>query len=69
MPGERSGSRVRRIDGFAEFAEAFCAGFIACREGLTDDDGEAYMRGLMAAYEQSGRQRARHVIEAMGSRS
>lgn len=55
---------VRSLPGFAEFAEAFCAGFIACREGLTDDDGEEYIRGLMAAYESSGGQRARVTVEA-----
>lgn len=57
---------MRKVDGFAEFAEAFCAGFIACREGLAGDDGEAFMRGLMAAYESSGLRKARRAIEAMG---
>lgn len=42
---------VRSIPGFAEFAEAFCRGFNAHKGGITDDDGEAFMRHLMVEYE------------------
>lgn len=53
------GQAVRALPGFSDFAEAFCAGFNARRDGLTDTDGEEFMRGLMTAYERSGSQRVR----------
>ena len=45
-----SRSRVRDKS-FPTFASAWCAGFIAHREGLTDEDREAFTAKLMADYD------------------
>lgn len=40
-PEQRGATGVAPPIDFAEFAEAFCDGYIARRDGLDDDDGEA----------------------------
>lgn len=48
---EHLSQRVPRDKSFATFASAWCAGFIAHREGLDDSDREAFTAKLMADYE------------------
>lgn len=35
---------------FADFASAFCAGYIACKDGLKDSEGENFLRAVMEAW-------------------
>lgn len=52
----------RRPD-FADYAEPFCSGWIARRENpdVKDDDGQAFSRLLMEAFNNSGSQRAKRM--------
>lgn len=50
---------------FADWLEPWCAGFIACRDGLTDDDGEAFLTAAWERYQQSGSQRAYRINDGL----
>lgn len=65
IPENHKASSTRNLPGFADFVEAFCKGFNACRDGLSDSDGEEFMRGLMVAYENTGSRRAQRYIQQM----
>jgi hypothetical protein len=68
-PGrERAGTDARASQSseqprkdFADWLEPWCAGFIACRDGLTDADGEAFLQAAWNGYQRSGSQRAYRV--------
>lgn len=49
---------------FADFAEPFCAGYIAHRDGLSEDP-EEFSAALIEAWRNSGSERARRVIQAV----
>lgn len=48
---------------FPDYLAAFCAGYIACREGLGEDDGEAFLRHAHQAFQRGGSQRAHRVAD------
>lgn len=54
----------RRPD-FADFAEAFCSGWNALKQHGPVNNGEEFARILMDAYESSGSQRAKRLVEQM----
>jgi hypothetical protein len=53
-------SESPRFD-FADYAEAFCTGFIAHRNGVPDS-GYGFSAALMASWREAGTQRARDAL-------
>jgi hypothetical protein len=49
---------------FADWLEPWCAGFIACREGLDGQDAAAFIRAAREAFDSSGSERARRLLES-----
>lgn len=47
---------------FADYAEAFCTGFIAHRNGVPDN-GDEFSVALMASWREAGTQRARDALD------
>lgn len=61
LPRQSDSLRER---GFADWLEPWCAGYIAHREGIPNDDGAAIMARAQADFEKSGSERARRLLES-----